>query len=233
MRFVEPGTPSGFELIPSLAVMGPTPVWVKDDRYNPIRIDGEAVSVVKLVSELAEGFGPVHYLDILGIRKGVVDWDVFRAAVEKSDSIWADMGVIFSDGLIDVIMAGAQEVVITTKMIDSLEEIVSSFELTENLILQIDYDGSVVSRDRNIRKMSPGQLVEELTTFGMEMFVLDDIREGRSSIDRGFIDQVVEKLPEGGKVYAGVEDLREMEELVEAGISGAIISCSKLLEGIG
>ncbi|MGA1792786.1 MAG: HisA/HisF-related TIM barrel protein [Thermoplasmatota archaeon] len=233
MRFIEPGTPSDFELVPSLAVMGPTPVWVKDERYNPVRIDGDSVSVVKLVSELAERFGTVHYIDILGIRKGVVDWEVFRAAVEKSDRIWADMGVIYSDGLIDVIMAGAQEVVVTTKMIDSLEEIVSSFELTENLILQIDYDGSLVSRDRNIRKMSPGQLVEELSSFGMEMFILDDIREGRASIDRGFLDQVIDKMPEGGKVYAGVEDLREMEELAEAGISGAIVSCSKLLEGIG
>ncbi|MGA1820454.1 MAG: HisA/HisF-related TIM barrel protein [Thermoplasmatota archaeon] len=233
MRFVDPGTPGGFELVPSLAVMGPTPVWVRDDRYNPIRIDGENVSVVKLVSDLAAEFGTVHYIDILGIRKGVVEWDVFWAAVEKSDRIWADMGVIYSDGLIDVIMAGAQEVVVTTKMIDSLEEIVSSFELTENLILQVDYDGSIVSRDRDIRKMSPGQLIEELASFGMEMFILDDIREGRTSIKRDLLDQVLEKVPEGGRLYAGIEELHEIEELAGAGVSGAIISCSKLLEGIG
>ena len=233
MRFIEPGTPSNLELVPSLAVMGPTPVWVKDERYNPIRIGGESIGVVGLVNGLSERFGAVHYIDILGIRRGVVDWEIFRASVERCDNIWADMGVIFSDGLIDVVMAGAQEVVITTKMIDSLEEIVSSFELTENLILQIDYDGSIVSRDRNIRKMGPGEFAEEMVSFGMDTFILDDIREGREAVDMRFLDRVLNSMPQDGKLYVGIEDLGEMEELSDTGVSGAIVSCSKLLEEIG
>jgi phosphoribosylformimino-5-aminoimidazole carboxamide ribonucleotide (ProFAR) isomerase len=232
MRFIEPPAPRGFELIPSLAVMGSTPVWVKDDRYSPIRIDGSSVSVERLVKELSDEFGALHYLDILGIRRGVVEWELFRSAVEKGGNIWADVGVVFSEGLIDVIMAGAQVVVVSTKMIDSLEEIVSSFELTENLFLQIDYDRSILSKDKNIRNMSPGELIKEMASFGMENFILDDIREGRERIDRKFLQDVVRHLPSGGSVYAGIEDLDEIEDLAGSGISGAIISCSKLMEGV-
>ena len=233
MRFIEPRTPQGFELIPSLAVMGSTPVWVKGERYSPIRIDGSSVSVEKLVKELTDEFGILHYLDILGIRRGVVEWELFRSAVEAGGNIWADVGVVYSDGLIDVIMAGAQQAIVTTKMIDSFEEIVSSFELTENLVLQIDYDRSILSRDKKIRDMSPGRFVEEMATFGMDTFILDDIREGRNNVDVKFLLDVIRNLPSGGKVYVGIEDVNEIQELTGTDVVGVIISCSKLMEGIG
>jgi phosphoribosylformimino-5-aminoimidazole carboxamide ribonucleotide (ProFAR) isomerase len=232
MRFIEPRTPQGFELIPSLAVMGSTPVWVKEGKYNPIRIDGASVSVEKLVKELTEEFGVLHYLDILGIRKGVVEWDLFRSAVEKGGNLWADMGVLYSEGLIDVIMAGAEMAVVTTKMIESLEEIVSSFELTENLALQIDYDHNILSKDKQIRNMSPGELVSEMASFGMETFILDDISEGRERIDVKFLLDVIKHLPPRGKVYVGIEDLSEIKELSGTEVKGAIISCSKLIGGV-
>ncbi|MBN1540132.1 MAG: hypothetical protein JW939_08310 [Candidatus Thermoplasmatota archaeon] len=231
MRFVEPETPGDLQIIPSLAVMGTAPVWVKDNRYNPLRIDGSGVPLITLVSELGGRYGALHYLDIIGIRRGNVDWGAFRAVADTSESIWADIGIIYSETLIDVIMAGAQEVVVTTKMIDSLKEIVSSFELTENLIVQIDYDGSVVSKDRTMRRMDPSDLVEELSSFGIEMFILDDIREGRDSMDRSFLESVMGAAPEEARIYAGIEDLKELKELADTGLAGAIVSCSKLLEG--
>ncbi|MBN1389370.1 MAG: hypothetical protein JXA22_01885 [Candidatus Thermoplasmatota archaeon] len=232
MRFVEPGTPRGFQIVPSVAAMGSTPVWVKDGRYNQLRVDGALVPLEGLVSDLSSVFGTVHYLDIIGIRRGNVDWSTFRAIVEKSNAIWADVGIIFSEGLIDVIMAGAQDVVVTTKMIDSMEEIVSSFELTENLVVQIDYDGSIVSKDRELRRMGPSELVEELSSFGIEVFILDDIRENRDSMDRKLLDPIMEAVPKEARVYAGIEELGELEELVDTGLAGAIVSCSKLLEGV-
>ncbi|MGA1866156.1 MAG: HisA/HisF-related TIM barrel protein [Thermoplasmatota archaeon] len=231
MRFVEPETPGDLQIIPSMAVMGATPVWVKDNRYNPLRIEGSNIPLVKLVSELGGRYEALHYLDIIGIRRGNVDWDAFRAAADRSEGIWADIGIIYSEGLIDVIMAGAQEVVVTTKMIDSFKEIVSSFELTENLVVQIDYDGSVVSKDRTMRGMTPSELVEELSSFGIEMFILDDIRENRDAVDRKFLESVMKTAPGEARIYAGIEDLKELEGLVDTGLAGAIVSCSKLLEG--
>ena len=85
MRFIEPETPQGFELIPSLAVMGSTPVWVQDERYNPIRIDGNSVSVEKMVKELAEESGrPVGslYQTLYRVRTFLLECIQRRLAVE-------------------------------------------------------------------------------------------------------------------------------------------------------
>jgi phosphoribosylformimino-5-aminoimidazole carboxamide ribonucleotide (ProFAR) isomerase len=232
MEFLEVDVPEGFELIPSLAVMGATPVLVRDNRYSPIQIGDSKPGVISLARSLSEKFGTIHYLDILGIRRGIVEWNLFQEVVDKSSDIWADVGITFSDGLIDVIMAGASNAVITTKMIDSISEIVSSFELTENLVLQLDHDGAVISKDKAIRDMTAGELVGEMASFGMERFILDDIKEGRRGMDLDLLSEISEKLPENGRLYIGIEELEELKELFDAGVGGAIISCSKLIEGI-
>lgn len=233
MEFLEADVPEGFELIPSLAVMGITPVLVRDDRYFPITIGEQRPGAVSIARSLSERYQTIHYLDILGIRKGVVEWNLFQEVVDRSGDIWADVGVVYSDGLIDVIMAGARNAVITTKMIGSIEEIVSSFELTENLVLQVDHDGGIISKDRAIRGMTAGELVDEMASFGMDRFILDDIREGRKGVDEGLLKDIVDNLPENGRLYLGIDDLDELPGLFDTGVSGAIISCSKLIEGIG
>jgi phosphoribosylformimino-5-aminoimidazole carboxamide ribonucleotide (ProFAR) isomerase len=117
-------------------------------------------------------------------------------------------------------------------MIDSFEEIVSSFELTENLMLQIDFDRTILSKDKKIRKMSPGEFVEEMASFGIDTFILDDIREGRTSVDVKFLLDVIKQLPENGRVFVGIEDIKEIQELTGTDVDGVIISCSKLMEGV-
>ncbi len=232
MKFLEVEIPRDFELIPSLAVMVNTPVMVRDEKYSPIIIKDEKIDAVSLSKALSEEFGSVHYLDILGIRKGVVEWNLFQEIVERCDDLWADVGIIYSDGLIDVIMAGAKTAIITTKMIDSMHEIVSSFELTENLILQLDHDKRLVSKDQEVRTMGPVKLVEEMVSFGMNKFILDDIRPERKRTDPDLILEVLSALPNDGKLYVGIEEIDEIEELANTGVKGAVISCSRVIEGL-
>ncbi|MFW3145862.1 MAG: HisA/HisF-related TIM barrel protein [Thermoplasmatota archaeon] len=231
--FRELDTPKGIEIIPSVAVMGFTPVWVKEGMYNPVKVDGTQFETVPLSKMLLNRYGKMHYLDILGIRKGVVEWNLFQSVASLEGEIWADMGVVYSDGLIDVIMAGAHGAVISTKMIASLEEIASSLELTENVILQIDHDEGIISKDRDIRNMSVKDLVEEMSAFGLGTFILDDIRQDRKRVDGKLIETTMEALPEGGELYVGIEETEELPELEGSGIKGVLISSSRLLEGIG
>ncbi|MFO8051439.1 MAG: HisA/HisF-related TIM barrel protein [Thermoplasmatota archaeon] len=232
MEFIDRDIPSDFELVPSLAVMGTNAVWVKNDMYNQIALDGEPVPVVGTAGRLLEKYGKLHYLDILGIRKDTVEWNLVQAVARKDGEVWADTGVEISEGVIDPLMAGMDQVIISTKMISSLEEIASCLELTENIILQIDFDGGIVSKDRTMRKMSPGDLVEEMASLGLGKFLIEDIKDHRKSISRELTMGVLRTAPGGSSIYAGIQEMDEVEDLAQAGLDGVVISASRLIEGL-
>ncbi|MGA1822195.1 MAG: HisA/HisF-related TIM barrel protein [Thermoplasmatota archaeon] len=223
---------SGSNLIPSLAVMGKTPVYVEDGRYNKIILDGEDVSSVQVASILSRDFERMHYLDILGIRDGSVEWNMFQSIMDVGNEVWADTGAVVSDSVIDIIMSGATRAIISTKMVESLEEIVSSLELSDNLVLQMDYNGKLVSKDGRIVKMDPADFASEMAALGIEDFIIDDITPERNRISTGILEDILDVLGSECSVYAGAEEISEAEDVIARGARGAIISCSRILEGI-
>ncbi len=232
MRFVDtPECSRGFRLVPSLAVMGKVPVWVTDGKYKPIALDGETLTAVSLAHALQKGFSTLHYIDIFGMTKGDVEWNMIQSIMDTGE-VWGDVGAVDSDSIIDLIMAGATEAVVSTKMIGSLDEIASCFEMTENLIVQIDYDGGVLAHDELMRRMTTPQLVEELVSLGVDRFIMNDMTEGRKQISRELIERVDQYIPKGGAAFVDAQDLSEVEEVDDRGASGAVISCSHLIEGL-
>lgn len=233
MRIIDlPEGLSGSNVIPSLAVMGKTPVYVEDGRYNKIRIDEEDVSSLEIAAVLSGEFERIHYLDILGIRDGNVEWNMFQSIMDTGGEVWADTGAMVSDSIIDIIMSGASRAIMSTKMLDSLEEIAASFELSDNLILQMDYNGKLVSKDGRIVKMSPADFASEMASLGIEDFIIDDITPERNNISSEILENIIDTLGPGKNVYAGVEEITEAEDVISRGARGAIISCSRILEGI-
>jgi uncharacterized protein related to proFAR isomerase len=226
-----PKLSKGFTLIPSLAVIGKTPVWVKDGKYNPIRFDNRIVSPEAIALAFSKVYETIHYLDISGIRNGKVEWNTFQAVVESSKEVWADVGITFSESVIDPLMSGAANGIISTKMIQSIEEIAAAFEMTENIILQIDYDNGIIAKDPVIKDMAPGDLIREMSSFGMDSFIFENIASERKSNSKVLITQLLQALPSGGRLYAGVEEIHELGPLDELGLDGAIISISRLMRG--
>jgi uncharacterized protein related to proFAR isomerase len=232
MDIVElPDLSNGFSIIPSLAVMGKTPVWVREDKYNPIRFGKRTVSPESITMALSKKFDIIHYLDITGIRKGKVEWNTFQAVVDSSKEVWADVGITFADSVIDPLMSGAANGIITTKMIHSIEEIAAAYELTENILLQIDHDEGIVAKDPVIKEMDPGDLIREMSSFGMDSFIIDYIRSGRSSPPRSLTTKLLGALPSGGRLFVGAGELSDLRTLDDLGVDGAIISVSRLMRG--
>ncbi len=226
-----PDLSKGFVTIPSLAVMGRTPVWVKDNKYNPIQFKGISVSPEAIAHELSKRFDIIHYLDITGIRSQKVEWNTFQRVMDEGGEVWADVGVTFSDTIIDPLMSGASYAIITTKMIRSIEEIISAYELTENLILQIDIEDGIISQDRDINSMEVRELIREISSFGMDTFIIDDLKAGRKGPSRKIISEALGSLPSRGRLFMGASDLDELRPLDAAGVDGAIISASRLMRG--
>ncbi len=186
---------------------------------------------VSLARAIQNRFSTLHYLDILGMTKGEVEWNMVQSIMDTGD-VWGDVGAVESDSIIDVIMAGAAEAVISTKMIGSLDEIASCFEMTENLIVQIDYDGGLLARDDVIGAMTAPQLVEELVSLGVERFIMNDMTEGRTNVSKELIERVDRYIPGEGAVFVDARNLSEVVEVDDRGASGAVISCSRLIEGL-
>ena len=232
MRFIDrPEWSRGFRLIPSLAVMGKVPVWVDEGRYRPIALEGETLTPASLARALQKGFSALHYIDIFGLTRGEVEWNMVQSIMDTGD-VWGDVGAVDSNSIIDVIMAGATEAVISTKMISSLDEIASCFEMTENLIVQIDYDDGLLARDERMKGMTAPGLVEELVSLGVERFIMNDMTEGRKHISKELIEKVDRYLPGEGELFVDVLDLSEVDDVDGRSVSGAIISCSHLIEGL-
>lgn len=203
-----------------------------DGRYNRISMRDRDIGPVGIASILKKRYGRMHYIDILGIRDGRVEWNLFQSIMEKAPAVWADTGAVEADAIIDIIMSGADRPVISTKMITSLEEIASSFELSDRLVLQVDYNGKLVAKDGRIRRMSVADFAEEMASLGLETFMLDDITPDRKSVSGNLLDDFLDKVGEGSSVYCGVEELKELEDISDTGVTGAVVSCSRLLEGL-
>lgn len=227
-----PELSDGFKIIPSLAVMGRTPVWAGKRKYNPITFNDKTVSPQAIARVLSERFDTLHYLDITGIRKGKVEWNTFQSVMDEVDEVWADVGITFSDTIIDALMSGASFGIISTKMIQSLEEIAAAFELTENIILQIDHDGALVAHDPMIGKMLPSDLVKEMRSFGMDTFIIESVAEERDIPSPDVISEVIGELPNDGRVYVGSNSVEGLVELDKLGVDGGIISVSRVLRGL-
>ena len=212
--------------------MGKTPVWVGEERYNKLSLNGKDIGPIQVARLLKKRYSRMHYIDILGIRDGRVEWNLFQSIMENAPEVWADTGAIEADGIIDIIMSGADRPIISTKMISSLEEIASSFELSDRLIVQVDYNGKLVAKDGRIRRMSVREFAEEMLSLGIETFMLDDISVDRKRISSRLLEEFSQVVEDDGTIYAGVEEMDEIEDVAERGAAGAVISCSRLLEGL-
>lgn len=231
MRFILPSIPDTIELIPSVAVLKGYPVWVKDERYQPFRHEGERIGAKEIMAALSERFSLIHYMDLGGISKGDVDLDLLRNVCSGSSEIIADTGIAYSEMVIDAIMAGASRVVVSTKSVISLDEIASSFELTENIMVELAWDGkNIIARDTLISHMAPAEFISEMAELGIVDYMVSNMGSG-SGPDRDLLKGIRDSFPEGAKIYIGASDPEDLSNTLKPA-RGAVMSASYLLEGL-
>ncbi len=227
MDALERSSSGDFKVVPSLAVYKGRPVFVEQGRYSQIMRGGRPASIEDVARPLIERYGTLHYLDISSFRTEEPEVATLRELSGMGGELWTDVGARTADPLIDAIMAGATTCVVSTKMMSSLSEFASAFELTDGLMVQLDIDDGIISPDLDIRAMAPLDFCKEMVDLGITGIVLDI--EGAQADRSGSVKDLVKALEGKAKLYIGMEDLSEANELTVAGANGGIISCSKLL----
>lgn len=184
------------ETIPSIYIFKGYPVSKKEDKYEPLKNeDGDYVTLDVIVNKLSEQYDKLFITDLSGIKRDRPQLDLLKS-ISTEMEIWIDPGTRYGTGVIDVLVSGADYVVIGTKTLKDLSELEKACELSENIIIDINYDDGIVSPDREIIDTPIPILAEKVKEIGIKTLIFTDLRQitygssfeinpGRSSIVSG------------------------------------------------
>jgi phosphoribosylformimino-5-aminoimidazole carboxamide ribonucleotide (ProFAR) isomerase len=113
--------------------------------------------------------------DLSGIKRDRPQLDLLKSISTKME-IWVDPGTRYGTGVIDVLVAGADYVVIGTKTLKDLSELEKACELSENLIIDINYDDGIVSPDKEIKDTPIQILSEKFRDIGINTLIFTDLK---------------------------------------------------------
>jgi len=152
--------------------------------------------------------------DMDGIETNRPQLDLLRRF--EGLGLWVDAGVRYADGVIDVLVAGADKAVVGTKSLWGLEELQEAFRLTENLLLQIDFDGKILHPGRAAIEPAPQDLARWVRDHGGDTILF---MTAESVLDLAAVKALASEV----RVYAGVASLAQVPALQETGAAGAIV----------
>lgn len=217
-----------FEIIPAVNVFKDLSMIKGAEGYEPmLNKEGGELKVQELIDELTDRFDKAVIMDLNGINKDRPQLDMLKSISDKM-KMWVDAGSKYSENVIDIIIAGADKVVFGSKTLRNLDEIEGALELSENVILGIDYDEGIVTPNKSIREMTPSGLVEMAGNFGIKEVIFTDLKNltsnSRFRTDIGFtlLDREI-------KIYFHGRFENDMKKLEEKGVSGVIIEVETLL----
>jgi uncharacterized protein related to proFAR isomerase len=204
---VEPGQ---FQVVPR--------VFLRKRRL--VRADGSAPGgdAVPRVRELASK-GPVWVVDLHGLDRNRADLDTLRKLAEKGN-VWVDGASRYATDAMDLLVAGAERVVLRWSALASEEELRESVALSDAIVLALEYDGAIVphpTMDGEARALALARDLE------LDVAVLDQRRAGtRVGLDR----PLASRLASSGlrRWFAGgVRDDADAHELEAMGYQGCCI----------
>ena len=171
------------EIIPAICMYKGLPVIKEKESYEPMKNEnGENLSINEILEELSTRFKKALIMDLNGINRDRPQLDIFKTISTKME-LWVDAGTRIGPGVIDVFVAGADYVVLGTKTLLGLDELEKANELSENVILDINYDEGIVSPKNAIREMSSSILMEKAKNIGIKNVIFTDLKNTTSSSD--------------------------------------------------
>lgn len=192
------------DVIPTLSFKNQKLVIVKDGEYERYEYEGKEIDFWDAIGEVSD-YDKMLFLDIDGIEHNRPQVDIIRKASTRKE-LWADVGARNAEGVTDAFIAGADKVILSTKTIASLEAIEESIEMSDDLILSIDYKNGLISPSPEIKQMGITEITEFCIKEGIEKIIFSDLSDER------FDDDVLRKLPTGDyQLYLGGVALNNMD----------------------
>lgn len=215
--------------IPAVSILKGVIVLARNDAYETLTIDDKVPNTLDFIELLTEHYETIYITDVNGLIEGKAQVKLIREVSEFCE-VWLDAGVAEVENIYDLFVAGAHEVVLSSKTLGSIMELALAVELSENLIFELDYDNGVVSPNGQIRDMSPEKLGSELMDIGIERVIFADL--ARIAKNKSLETSIIQSLiNQGLKVYVGGGVKHWDKALLEKqGATGAILELVDVLQ---
>lgn len=211
------------DVMPSLSFKNNKIVVVKDRNYETFSYSGENIALREAFEELSD-YEKIYFLDIDGIKHNRPQTDVIRKASTMKE-IWADIGARTAESITDAFIAGADKAVLSTKTVSSFQEVERSIELSDELVLCVDYDDDIVSPSEEIRNMGVRELTNSCMDKGIRKVVFNDLSEG------GFNENGLGKMPAGDyELYVGGIPLDRIDYIQHENLEEYILKFREAVE---
>lgn len=212
-----------FERIPSLAIAKGRPVvpptgggtgWERVDDA-----DGNSLPPQDILKQLFKGHGKVLLTDVDGVESGQPQWQLLKKLC-ATGACWVRAGLPADDGVVDLFMAGADAVILSTSTIPAYDAFADAMSISDRLVFGIDYDGA-----RNRVLGSKGDEPEPATVIAqravddgaMALLLNDRARSPLAGTKRDLVGGIADLNPlylEG----PGETDVRPLRRLKVAGV---------------
>jgi phosphoribosylformimino-5-aminoimidazole carboxamide ribotide isomerase len=219
----------GFLEIPAVSILKKTIVVAQGNKYETLTIDNKVPDALDLLEIITEKYETIYVTDLSGLINGKPQVE-FIHKLAGFCNVWVDAGVINSDNIYDQFVAGAEEVILSSKTINGLIEVARAYELSENLIFQIDYDEGIISQNIQLQSMPVDKLVRELRDIGIKRIIFADLSRIGSK-KRLNAPTITQLLRAGSRLYVGGGvKLNDVSTLRRMGVDGALLELVDVLK---
>jgi uncharacterized protein related to proFAR isomerase len=219
-----------FSEIPAISIYNKTIVLAREGKYESLTIDDKVPDPLDLIEIITENYPKIYLSDINGLTQNKPQLKMIRQIVDLAE-VWVEAGVNSCESVYDLLVAGAHEVVIASKTIPDLFQLAESFDLTENIIFELDYSGTegVLSPNPRLSAMQPQELAKEIAELGIKRLIFADLdRIGNSKPIEQDVIRSLTKL--GLQVYVGGGiRLKDISTIKYLGASAAILELTNVL----
>jgi len=205
----------------------------KREQYQPLKSvlcsSAEPLEIASAFSSL--GFSSIYMADLDAIIKDDSrNFGLYRRIVDSTGlSLMVDAGIADMKRAVEVLSAGASEIVVGTETLRSLEFVGQAVDAfgAERIVVSVDQKGGqLLSTSKEISSMDALSLTKELSRLGVHRIILLDL--SRVGTERGINSTLLKDILKQGElevmVGGGIRNLSEMKELRELGVAGALVA---------
>jgi uncharacterized protein related to proFAR isomerase len=188
-------------------------------------LDEELRTVARRFSDNFDG---VYLVDLEGLQNNRPDVELIQN-MAKRVHVWADTGPRDATDLMDMIMAGAEQVTVRHQTAQVRAEVEEAVSVTENVALGMEFEDQSLVENRSW-PATPQALADLADELKIPLVVVDHSRAGTATgVDKSVAWHGREHEP--GAYYAGgISSQRDLDVLEDLGYQGALVSTT-LIEG--